>query len=144
MMTTNENAKLAFFRAAPPRGRPPHREDPPKKGDCHYCLCSMSDKTARRRFYIKRFVSATNHHNLAAIPFICRADLLRNHPRPDAHFTVQNRHNIAGQPCYPERRNRCSAYRYPWCWLLLCWLSVPASVQHHQVSSPPPLKRECH
>ncbi|CSQ77247.1 Tail assembly protein [Shigella sonnei] len=41
--------------------------------------CSINDKTARRRFHIKHFASATNHHNLTTVPFVCRADLLRYH-----------------------------------------------------------------
>ncbi|CAM8070535.1 hypothetical protein ESCOCP321M_24115 [Escherichia coli] len=44
---------------------------------------------------MKYFASAANHHNLTTIPFVCRADLLRDHPRPHAHFTVQNGQNIA-------------------------------------------------
>ncbi len=40
------------------------------------------------------------------------ANLLRDHPRPHAHFTA-GQGRLHGQPCYPVRRNRCSAYRYP-------------------------------
>ncbi len=59
MMMTNENAKTSLF---PRRSRPWQATSPggpTQKRRLSLLFISMSDKTARRRFYIKRFVSAT-------------------------------------------------------------------------------------
>ncbi len=60
----------------------------------------------------KTFLSATNHHNLTTIPFVCRADLRETTRDPTRISPYRTGRTLPGQPCYPVRRNRCSVCRY--------------------------------
>ncbi len=68
------------------------------------------------------------------VPFVCRADLLRNHARPHAHSPYRTGRTLPWATMLSSEEKRCSAYRYPLSVYGEFWLSVPHlrhTTEHH-------------
>ena len=63
---------------------------------------------SHKTFFISDQSPQPDHH-----PFVCRADLLRNHPRPTRISPYRTGRTLPWATMLSSEKNRCSVYRYP-------------------------------